>query len=200
MYKLSKQEHRHREELRGRYSGEQKWYGVMTHYGQERNVRDQILDVLPGERDEALLPELTLARQARNGRARGKLLFPCYVFLRCRMNDPTYIAVADCEGVVQILGLAYRIPYAIEDTEICHLRALLSSDPPPSMSQRLNIGAEAVVRQGIMEGLRGRIIEFNAQHVKLETCFSFLDSGTSIVVVVPKTDVEVEKNSNRLIQ
>jgi hypothetical protein len=49
---------------------------------------------------------------------------------------------------VQVLGQAYRIPFAIEESEITHLKSLLANDPPPEMAARLNIGAEAVVTDG----------------------------------------------------
>jgi len=196
MCRLSKQERQWREALRGQYPLEPVWYAVMTHYGQERPVRER-LEALPGVGiDETLLPALKASVAAlEGGRKGGARLFPSYVFLRCAMSDEIYVAVSEDESVIQILGRAYRIPTPIEEEEIRHLRALLASFPPPTIGPRLNVGSEAVVADGFMAELRGRVVECNAQHVKLETCFSFLDSGTSIIVVVPRSQVRLTETA-----
>jgi len=187
MYKLSKQEHQFREKMRGRYPSDPKWYAVMTHCGREYEVQDKILSDFPDNGlGEIFLPELKASVGGYNGKKkRPELLFSCYVFLRCRMSDEIYMMVSAHETVHSILGRAYRIPSVIEDTEMTHLKGILVSYPKPLLSPRLNIGAEAVVTKGLMEGLRGRVVEFNSHFAKLEACFSFFDNGTSIIVSVP---------------
>jgi len=192
MYKLNRQEREFREKMRGQYPLDLAWYAVMTHCGREGEIRDRLSLDCPGhEGAEMLLPELKASAAFGNGKRRlPQLLFSSYVFLRCVMNDEVYMSVSSYAGVVQILGRAYRIPYAIADSEITHLKGVLASVPQPRLAARLNVGTEVVVTEGLMNGMRGRIVEVNNRHVKLETHFSFLDIGTSIVVVVPRDQVE----------
>jgi transcription antitermination factor NusG len=195
MYRLSKQEHEFRERMRGKYPEGLNWYAVMMHSGRERRVRERILfDCSDRGAVEVLLPERKGGATGRQGkRTPPGLLFPCYVFLRCRMDDEIYMRISAYEDVFQVLGRAYRIPSVIDDAEIAHLKGVLMSEPRPEMMSRLNVGDQAVVIQGMMEGMRGRVLEFNARFVKLETCFSFLDNGTSIAVHVPRAHVRLEK-------
>jgi len=195
MYKLCKQEHEFREKMRGRYPMDPKWYAVMTHCGREHEVYDRIAQGFAGDGvDQIFLPELKAHGKSPNGRhKRHSLLFACYVFLRCRMSDEIYMEISAYETVYSILGRAYRIPSAIEDTEMTHLKGILTTYPAPMMSPRLNIGAEALVTKGLMEGMRGRVVEYNANFAKIETCFSFFDNGTSVIVHVPLSQLRLEE-------
>lgn len=197
MYKLSKQEREFRERVRGRYPPDQTWYAVMTHCGREREIGDLILfDFSDNGIEGVLLPEI----KASPRRAQGKcglpeLLFSSYVFFRCKMTDDVYIRISSYDGVFQILGRAYRIPTTIEDAEMSHLKGVLATHPKPKLASRLNLGAEVVVTEGLMEGMRGRLIEIGSRYAKIETCFSFLDIGTSIVVAVPPDQIQVEHSA-----
>jgi transcription antitermination factor NusG len=171
MYKLSKKEREFRERTRGRYAPEPAWYCVMTHCGRERRVRDRVLlDFGDDGAREVLLPEIKSNGHGRktNGNL-PDLLFSSYVFLYCTMSDNLYMSVHDYPDVFQILGRAYRIPSIIDETEITHLKGVLETNPIPRLSSRLNIGSPAVVTKGIMEGMRGRVVEMNAKYIKLET-------------------------------
>lgn len=42
MFKLCKEDRERREELRGRYPEGFRWYGLMTHWGQENRTRSEI--------------------------------------------------------------------------------------------------------------------------------------------------------------
>jgi len=193
MYRLSKQECEFRERMRGRYPLDPKWYALMTHCGRERQVRDKVLLGFSDDGvGEVLLPELKARRKAANGKSNlPELLFSSYVFLHCRMNDELYMTVSAYSDVFSVLGRAYRIPHIIDDTEIIHLKGVLASHPVPTLSPRLNVGAGAVVTRGLMEGVQGRVVEFNSHFAKLETYFSFFDNGTSIIVVVPRSDIRL---------
>lgn len=193
MYKLSKREREFRERTRGRYSPDPKWYALMTYYGRERQIRDRILLDFPNNGvKELLLPELEARRKTTNGKRNlPELLFSSYVFLHCRMNDRIYVTVSAYRDVFSILGRAYRIPHIIDDTEITHLKNILMCRPLPTLSPRLNVGTAAVVIRGLMEGMRGRVVEFNSRLVKLETHFSFFDNRTSIIVAVPHSDIRL---------
>ncbi len=108
------------------------------------------------------------------------------------MNDTIYEKISSYDDVFQILGRAYRIPAHIEDSEIAHLKAILVHQPRPITAALLNVGAPVVVTEGLMRGMRGRIIEAASRRVKIETHFSFLDHTTGIVIVVPWEMVELD--------
>ena len=194
MYILDKREREFRDRMRGKYDPDAKWYGLMVHYGRERVVRERILDdfVNDGVR-EVILPELDHSSRRRNGRQRrADLLFPSYVFLKCHMNDTTYMTVASYNDVYSILGRTFRMPTIIDEEEMDHLKGVLQTYPFPTFGTRMNIGSEAIVTRGLMEGMQGRIVEINAEYVKLETTFSFFDDGAGVLVSVPKEDIRLE--------
>ena len=195
MYKLSKAEREFREKVRGQYPPDHRWYAVMTHCGREYQVRDRIVsDFVNDGVSEVLIPEIRSGTGGSlAGQRRPDVLFRCYVFLRCRMSDVTYMTIAAYQSVYSILGRAFRIPSVIEDTEMTYLKGVLATRPAPLMSQRLNIGSEAVVTKGLMEGMRGRVIELNSSFAKLETTFSFFDNGTSVIVSVPLPEIQLDE-------
>lgn len=191
MFKLSKEDRLRRELLRGKYPGGSHWYAVMTHWGQESQVRDQILKQSAGpDLNEVLLPELVGATSKAKSN-RPTLLFSGYLFLNCRMTDELYLAVCQFPKVFQILGQAFRIPNAICDAEIQHLKGILVSLPRPKMVTRSCQGKMVEVAQGIMTGLRGRLVEVSSSTVKIETSFSFLGMESGIHVTLPQACIRL---------
>jgi len=198
MQMLSRQEREYRDQLRGRYEPDTQWYAVMVHGGREYRVRERIAqDLGNGSVLETLLPELRPVGNPLGQNGRRDLLFPSYVFLCCQMSDIVYMTIDSYKEVFSILGRAFRIPSVIADQEMTHLKGVLQSYPLPILSRSLHVGSSAVVMRGLMEGMHGRIFEYNAHYVKLETCFSFFDNGTSILVTVPKADVQLDTSPAR---
>lgn len=200
MYRLDKKELSLRQETRGCYPEGAHWYAVMVHCGQEDRIRTHILeDLFDLGVDEVLLP---LVRQAPNASGRDlktppEFLFRSYLFLRCEMNDRLYISLCDHRSVYQILGRAYRIPAVLDDQEILRLRQILDADCRPEMISRRNIGALAHIVEGPMAGVHGRVLAVNSKEVKMEVSFSFLDMGTSVALVVPRSDVRIKESVER---
>ncbi|MCX8038667.1 MAG: hypothetical protein N3D11_16760 [Candidatus Sumerlaeia bacterium] len=192
MYKLDKRERELREKLRGRYCPHPAWYAAMTHAGKERRICDQISFDLRGNGvGEVFLPEI-ISHNGKHDSRPPELLFSSYVFFQTIMTDAIYEKISSYDGVFQILGRAYRIPMHIEDSEIAHLKAVLVHEPRPRMAGVMNIGAPVVVTEGLMRGMRGRIIEAASRRVKIETHFSFLDPTAAVVIVVPWEMVELD--------
>lgn len=189
MFKLCKEDRLRREQMRGNYPEGSRWYGVMTHWGQENRLRGEIessfgADVL----DEVLLPDLI--ESTRGGKKVTRRLFGGYVFLRCRMNDDLYMQVAGYPQVVQVLGRGYRIPMAIDDLEMERLKNLLEFRPAPQVVARAQVGQKVKVIDGLLRGTVGRVLQSNSEHVKLELSFSFLGLDSGIAVTVPHSSVQ----------
>ena len=194
MYKLDKQERAYRARMRGRYSTAMKWYAVMTHCGREYPVRDRIeFDLSDQGEVGILLPEVRTNERAPGGKTDHQpLLFSSYVFVRCRMNDAIYTSITAYRDVYQILGRAYRIPSVIHDAEMAHLRGVLATSPAPMLVSRLRVGEPVEITDGLLRGMRGQLVEFNARYAKIEVRFSFLDDTTGILVSVPRHQVRLE--------
>ena len=105
------------------------------------------------------------------------------------MSDEIYLTLAAYDGIVSVLGRAWRIPSILDDREIHYLRGILQAAQRPELTTPINIGAAAEVVAGILRGLRGRVLEASATKVKLETRLSFLNDKTGIAVVVPRSEV-----------
>lgn len=198
MYKLDKTELTLRQEARGHYPEMPCWYVVMVHHGREERVQNGINEDLSTLGvSETFLPILqySLNPKLQQSKASTEFLFRSYLFLRCVMTDEIYMSVCDHPLVYQILGQGYRIPTALDDAEIDHLRQILIVDCKPVVAPRLNVGASARIVEGLMAGMEGRIVASNAKTVKLEVSFSFLDMGTSVVVVVPRSDLQIEEKN-----
>ena len=219
MYKLDKKELQMRQEMRGRYPEGVRWYAVMVHCGHEKRVRfwlEETLeewgldsprslrrripegpageDVPVSRSEEVFLPIVRPDAKSPHHRPEtpSRLLFHSYLFLRCAMNDEIYTTVCDHPSIYQIVGRAYRIPSVLEDDEVLHLKGILESDCNPETIDKCNIGDTAEIVQGLMAGMRGRVLAVNSSTVRLEVSFSFLDMGTSVAVSVPRTDVRIK--------
>lgn len=197
MYKLDKKERELRREMRGRYSKGLIWYAVMVHWGHENIVHDWIDENLK-ERciDEVFLPILQPKPTAQHHRpeAPPEFLFRSYLFLRCAMNDEIYMPICDHSSVFQIMGRAYRIPSVLDEEEVLHLKGILQSDCSPEMVDKCNIGDSAEIVQGLMAGIQGRVLAVYSSKVRLEVSFAFLNMGTSVAVVVPRSDVRIKED------
>ena len=199
VYKLSRRELEERSEQRGQYAEEARWYGVMAHVGRERRVRDELARLeAKGVVEEVLLPEMQGALGVCPAGGERELLFPSYLFVNCRMTDSIYMRVCELGGVVKIVGRAWRIPTAIDEVEIDHLRGVLNACERPRLVCKLSAGQRVVIRGGLMDGLRGRVVGGNARNVKVEVGFSFLDSGRAVRVTVPREAVREEGSADDL--
>ncbi|OPZ22778.1 MAG: hypothetical protein BWZ10_00255 [candidate division BRC1 bacterium ADurb.BinA364] len=190
MYTLSKKELEILRERQGRYDPDTRWYAAMAHAGKERKLREWIaVEAECAPVQEILVPEIQEPLKRRAGRATKKnsrLLFPCYVFFQCKMSDDLYFSLVNCDLTIQILGNAFRIPIAIPDEEIDRLKGVLKSGGAPKLVEKTDIGDWVVIMEGPMKGTRGRVAESAKKFVKIEVDFSFLNSGSCILVQAPR--------------
>jgi transcription antitermination factor NusG len=195
MYKLSKADREFIETHRGQYDSAVRWYAVMTHWGRERKIRDQVQrDFGAAGVQELLLPELT-GEDSDAGGKRGELLFGGHLFLRCQMSDDIYMGLANHPWVFKVFGRAFRIPDVIGDHEMDIFKRVLVSVPRPCLVTRSLIGTTATVSEGLMAGLQGRVVGVSSKFVKLETRFSFQDHTSSVVVSVPQEHVILDSSN-----
>lgn len=196
MFKLNKEDRLHRDAVRGKYLVGHHWYAVMTHWGQEILVRDQIVkDLSCPQLNEVHLPELVDAGD-ESPKRKDNLLFSGYLFLNCQMHDDLYLAVCGYPKVFRILGPGFRIPACIPDVEIQYLKGILAILPRPEMMPRSCRGQLVEVTTGLLTGLRGRILEVGATHVKIETAFSFLGVESGIAVKLPQNCLRLIEHSD----
>jgi len=209
MYKLGSKELELRQSWRGAYADGLHWYAIMVHTGREIRVRQFILEevvdsLAPSQANPIAEVFLPIVQQQpsmsplRNRQQPEKaFLFRSYLFLQCAMNDAIYTPICDHQFVYQILGRGYRIPSILEDEEIENLKKILRSDSRPELVSRRNIGSMVEITEGLMAGIRGRVVTANAREVKLEVGFSFLDGATGVVVSVPRINVKILERSSQ---
>ena len=191
MFKMTKAERREFDELRGNYSASAAWYAALVHWGQERAVGRRIADIIAHvSGQEVLLPIIALADASADDDTR-EMLFGGYVFFRCRMDDPTYLSIAEHRSVFSILGKGFRIPSTITEKEMRSFKSVLAMVPKAECLRLTGRGTQVLVVAGLLKGMRGRILEASSTQLKLETTFSFLSAESGVCVTVPRHQVIV---------
>ncbi len=189
MFKLSKDDRERREQMRGKYASQLHWYGVMTHWGQEDRLKRELESAFSGaDLREVFVPEF-VQTECPGKKTRSEKLFGGYLFVQCEMRDEIYFQICKFPQVHRILGLSYRIPSVIDDFEIAHLKRLLVFQPKPRMMQRCASGQMVKVVDGLLKGMTGQVVQVNAEHIKIETSFSFLGYDSGICVSLPHASV-----------
>jgi transcription antitermination factor NusG len=200
VYKLAKRDRQYLDTWRGRYSPDVHWFAVMVNHGRERQIHQSMLaDAAEHGLMNTLLPEVVLSGENCAERNEAALLFPCYLFVQCRMTDTIYLRLTSYSGVVSVLGRAWRIPSALDDREIQWLKGMLFKTEKPELITRKDVGAQAEIASGIMRGMRGRIIEASAHHVKLEVRLSFLNGQSGIAIIIPKSEILITDPRQALV-
>ena len=187
MYRLNKSEKEFRERNRGEYAEQTGWSGLITQFGRARAAAAKLDPmVAAGDLDGVLFPQrLVKSKQAAVQQGPPPLLFPCYLFVRCRMTDPVYMGLTELAEIQSVLGKAFRIPSIVPDEEIEQVRGLQTIDATLTRIENLHPGSAVEVTEGPMRGARGRLIERQGDRAKLQLGFSFLDPSSAIVFSLP---------------
>ena len=83
-------------------------------------------------------------------------LFPCYIFVRCRLHD-CLNEIRYTTGISTIVHFADKIPN-IPETVIQELMATFSSDEPIPVEERLEAGSEVVLGEGAFMGMNASVL------------------------------------------
>jgi transcriptional antiterminator RfaH len=141
---------------------------------------------------EVFHPQLRMERSTQRGLVRTvEPLFPCYVFIRCviqdHINDIRYT-----NGVSSIVHFADRIP-TIPDKVIGDLMAHFSAEEPMAVEERLTPGDLVVMGGGAFTGMNASVLRVMSAGKRVQVLLDIL--GRPTAVEVDRSFVSLERNT-----
>lgn len=128
------------------------WWALYTRHQHEKVVAD----VLTLKGFEVFLPEYTSVRRWKDRRTRLTLpLFPCYVFVRGRIDRR--LQIISTPGIHMVLSHGDQI-VTIPDSEICNIRSVVESYLDVEPHPFLRCGERVRVTHGPLTGVEGILI------------------------------------------
>ena len=139
-----------------------RWYVAHTYSGYENKIKTSLEKVIENKGlgdqffDIQIPVEITIEKKGDVEKEVETKLFPCYVYIKMVMNDETWHAVRNIQGVTGFVGPGSR-PTPISDEEV---RALgLESAGTEETEKRISLsfaeGDEVKVISGLFEGYNG---------------------------------------------
>jgi len=134
------------------------WYAIYTIVRHEKTVNSYLVE----KEIESYLPlKKTISRWKDRKKKVYLPLFPGYVFVNIDISDK--LSVLKIPGVVHILGISGN-PTSIPFEQIDSIKTLLESDLSFIDYPYLVEGNEIIVVNGLLQGVRGRVIERRGEH------------------------------------
>jgi len=197
-YKLGRKEIEERRGNQGKYREEIRWYCVMTHFRQEKNVCAAIQRKFPPPGCiEVLLPMVgSESPDSPKKNTLGTFLFTGCIFIRCLMTEDIYMGITSLKGVFSILGDAFRIPTMMDGREMATLKEMLSFVPAPILADWPKSSVNVVVTSGNLAGLQGRIIDDHEKYPRVAFRLSFIGTESAIVVALPRAQIRIQEANN----
>jgi transcriptional antiterminator RfaH len=141
---------------------------------------------------EVFHPRLRMERPTRRGVVRVvEPLFPCYVFVRCNI-DECLDTIRYVNGVNSLVHFGQRIP-VIPDQVVEELRQCFESQEPMDVEDRLCVGAEVTVGEGVFHGFNGIVLKVLSPKQRVQILLDFL--GRTTLVEVDRKSLVVENRS-----
>ncbi|MBI5685385.1 MAG: transcriptional activator RfaH [Verrucomicrobia bacterium] len=140
---------------------------------------------------EVFLPRLRTERVTQRGIMRVvEPLFPCYVFVRCvledRLNEIRYTT-----GISSLVHFGDRIP-AVPDAVVGRLRECFGSEEPMRMADdRLSHGASVVLADGAFAGMNALVLRALPARHRVQVLLEIL--GRAIPVEVDRSSIVLKK-------
>jgi transcriptional antiterminator RfaH len=162
------------------------WYCARTHPKHE-HIAARSLNVRLGL--EVFHPRLRMERSTRRGVVRViEPLFPCYVFVRCRLEEQLD-AIRYVTGISSLVHFNGKIPL-VPDEVVDELRDCFEAEEPMAISDRIKPGSEVIVSEGAFLGARGIVVKNLPARERVEILLEFL--GRTTLAEVERKSVRVE--------
>ena len=114
-------------------------------------------------------------------------LFPCYLFVRCGIEDIDNVRYVS--GISSLVHFGTRIA-TVPDPVVDELRNCFEADEPFAVEDRLYEGAEVTVAEGPFLGVRGIVVRVLPARRRVQILLDFL--GRATLTEVDRTSVTVE--------
>jgi len=169
--------------------GEAAWYCARTQPKHEhiaaRNLRSRLgLDVFN--------PRLRMEKATRRGVVRTiEPLFPCYVFVRCRLADRVD-EIRYTYGISSLVHFGPTIP-AVSESVIEELRQCFESEELMDVEDRLMPGSQVTLVEGPFLGSQGVIVRVMPAKQRVQILLDFL--GRTTLTEVDRKTLAVENRS-----
>jgi transcriptional antiterminator RfaH len=138
---------------------------------------------------EVFHPRLRLERATKRGVVRVvEPLFPCYVFVRCNLNE-SLDGVRYVNGVSSLVHFGQRIP-AIPNDVVEELRQCFELQELMDVEDSLRPGTEVTVGQGAFHGFNGIVLRILPAKQRVQILLDFL--GRTTLAEVDRKSLVVE--------
>ena len=167
-----------------------KWYVLHTQSGYEKKVKEKIEARIKslgmeGKIFEIHIPmeEVTEVKANRKVVSKKKL-FPGYLLIRCRLDDDSWYAIRNTEGVTGFVGAGNTpTPLTRRDVEgFISVDDGPSEDAPKRVKPRLEyeLHETVQVKDGPFADFSGEIVEINEDHLKMKVLVNIFGRETPV--------------------
>jgi transcriptional antiterminator RfaH len=141
---------------------------------------------------EVFHPRLRIERATRRGVVNVvEPLFPCYVFVRCRLTDQAN-EIRYIYGISSLVHFGPLIPpvpeHVIED-----LRQCFESEEPMIAQDPIRVGSEVIVAEGSFLGSRGIVVRMLPAKRRVQILLDFL--GRTTLTELDRKSLTLEEQS-----
>ncbi len=143
-----------------------KWYVAHTYSGYENKVKTSLEKVIENRGlgdlicDINIPVEIVIEQKGEEQKEVEVKLFPSYVYIKMVMNDETWHAVRNIQGVTGFVGPGSR-PTPISEEEVRALGLERSADDEAQVEKKISLtfqeGDEVKVTAGLFEGFTGTV-------------------------------------------
>lgn len=141
---------------------------------------------------EVFQPQLRVERATQRGVARIlEPLFPCYVFVRCVLED-SLDEIQFSNGVHSLVHFGHRIP-AVSDSIVEELRECFENEDTLTVPDRISPGDEVTVGEGAFAGMRAFVLRLMPAKRRVQILLDVLGGPTP--VEVDRSSVVLVKNT-----
>jgi transcriptional antiterminator NusG len=139
-----------------------RWYVAHTYSGYENKIKTSLEKVIENKGlgdqffDIQIPVEITIEKKGEEEKEVETKLFPSYVFIKMVMNDETWHAVRNIQGVTGFVGPGSRpTPISEEEVRALNLESTGTEEVTKQISLSFNVGDEVKVISGLFEGYNG---------------------------------------------
>ena len=139
-----------------------RWYVAHTYSGYENKIKTSLEKVIENKGlqdlffDIQIPVEITIEKKGDVEKEIETKLFPCYVYIKMVMNDDTWHAVRNIQGVTGFVGPGSRpTPISEEEVRALGLEGGTEATAEKQVSLTFKEGDTVVVTSGLFEGFNG---------------------------------------------
>jgi transcriptional antiterminator NusG len=165
-------------------NGQAKWYVVHTTSGHEARVAETLRQRIETMGLENKVFELLVPTQDRVVIRSGKKstikekIFPGYLLVKMRMDDPTWLAVRTTPGITGFVG-AGKAPAPLSESEVANIQKFVS-EPAKRFKTRFSSGEAVKITDGPFSDFLGTIDEIDEEKGKVKVLVSIFGRETPV--------------------